>query len=104
MKGVAKPEKRAVSLADELAALQRAVEGAVLLLDGSVAETFEADSRKAAIGVLALVAARLNLVRSTIRGSADSGLLLGGHNDTAAEVAKDEDPDVRIAVGGIVEA
>ena len=91
--------KRAVSLADELTALQRAVEGAVLLLDGSVAETFEADSRKAAMGVLALVAARLTLVRATIRGSADAGVLLGGHNETTAAHAKDDDPDLRLVVG-----
>jgi hypothetical protein len=90
---------RAVSLADELTALQRAVEGSVLLLDGSVAETFEADAKKAAMGVLVLIAARLRLVRSTIRGTADARLLLGGHNDTIAEVAKDDDPDLRIAVG-----
>ena len=99
MKRVAKREERAVSLANELTALQRAVEGAVLLLDGSVAETFEADSKKAAMGVLVLVAARLNLVRSTVRGTAAPRLLLGGHNDTTAAHPKDDDPDVRLVVG-----
>jgi hypothetical protein len=89
---------RAASLADEVSALQRAVEGAVLLLDGSVAETFEADRRKAAMGVLVLVAARLNLVRLTIRGAANPRLLLGGHNDTVAKPVENEDQDVRLPV------
>jgi hypothetical protein len=89
-----------VSLADELAALAVAVEGAVLLLDGNVgAQTYEADATKSAAGVLALVAARLRLVRRVVRGSADGELLLGGHNAVDDPPAEEDDPDVRFSSG-----
>ena len=90
------PDK-SVSLVDELRGIQRAAEGALLLLDGTERQTIEGDADEAAKAILALVVSRLRQVGMALRGTLDAEALLSGHNSTVERPSPGEDPDVRLA-------
>jgi len=87
---------KTLSLVDELRAIEKATEGALLLLDGVGARTIEADQEAAARAVLAIVVSRLRQVGQAIRGTLDPEALWSGHNAVTGAGFKGDDPDVRL--------
>ncbi|HYI02845.1 hypothetical protein [Hyalangium sp.] len=91
-----------VSIAAELSAIGRAVDGAVLLTDAlaedAVFSTEAADRiPPAVVAVLGLVHARLDQVQRVLRGSTDPKRILTPGNLTGAP-SPEEDPDIRLRV------
>lgn len=82
-----------ISLSDELELVADSVEGLGRLLTQATA------SSRQAVGLTALIAGRLRLLRSVVSGTADVSLLLDGHN--SREVVEPwEDPDVLLPPPG----
>lgn len=82
-----------ISLSDELELVANSVDGLGQLL------TQTSPSSRQAVGLTALIAGRLRLLRGVVSGRADVSLLLDGHN--SREVVESwEDPDVLLPPDG----
>jgi hypothetical protein len=93
--------RRAISLAFELAAAERAVEGARVLAGqvraGAFINSADGDLAPAALSaLLATAAGRLRVVRAAIRQTANLAQLTAAHNEAPAERLPSDDPDVRL--------
>lgn len=85
---------RDVSLAGELDALQHAVEASVLLLDADGTGEPDAPAVRGALGTLAVVASRIELLRRAVVGAVDPAVLHATHNAVIGPARADDDPDV----------
>jgi hypothetical protein len=83
-----------VSLAGELVVLQHAVEAAALLLDADGTGEPDVPAVRGALGTLAILASRIELLRRVVVGAIDPSVLYAPHNAVIGPARADDDPDV----------
>jgi hypothetical protein len=90
---------KAVSLAAELAALARAVDGIAALLGGDEPGDLPEDRQRTAVALLGLVGERLALVRRVVVGAEGARAILAAFNAAEPPLPGD-DPDITIPIPG----
>ena len=87
-----------VSLASELSVLESAVNGVRIVLEHLTVQASSPDPRalEGAVGLLAIVAARVRLCRRVVIGAEPARTILAPHNAVADRHPAD-DPDVLLA-------
>jgi hypothetical protein len=93
---VVKPAKD-VSLAGELIVLQHAVEAAALLLDADGTGEPDVPAVRGALGTLAILASRIELLRRAVVGAVDPAVLHAPHNAVIGPPRSGDDPDVLLS-------
>lgn len=83
-----------VSLAGELVVLQHAVEAVGLLLDADGTGEPDVPAVRGALGALAVVASRIELLRRAVVGAVDPAVLHAPHNAVIGPARAGDDPDV----------
>jgi hypothetical protein len=86
--------RKDVSLAGELVVLQHAVEAAALLLDADGTGEPDIPAVRGALGTLAILASRIELLRRAVVGAVDPAVLHAPHNAVIGPPRSGDDPDV----------